>query len=126
MAVMSPFTTVHSSAIMLTRWATDSSPTMPESRNVTTPVSRFTIRFPGCGSAWKKPSMSIILIAARSAFSPITTRSRPAASMAATLEILTPEMYSWVRTRMLDRSRCRSGTCTPGSSAMFAASRDML
>ncbi len=105
MAVMSAWTTVHSRAIMLIRCRTVSSPTIPESRNVTVPDSRFTMRFPGCGSAWKNPSISSILIAARSAFSPMTARSSPAASIAATFEIFTPEMNSWVSTRLLDSSR---------------------
>ena len=62
---------------MFRRCASSSSPTMPVSMKVMSPVCRLTRMLPGCGSAWKKPSISTCLSMARRAFLASTSRSKP-------------------------------------------------
>ena len=87
------------------RFCTSSSPIMPRSMNVSTPVSRLTSRLPGCGSAWKNPSTGSCLMSARSALRAISSRSSPAAWMLSTSLTLTPSTNSWVMILDVESSR---------------------
>ncbi len=117
---------VVSRLIRLNRCFNVSVPTMPVSTKVRTPVSRLTMTLPGCGSAWKNPSISSILMDARTAASAIATGSRPAATIDSRSVAGTPSMNSIVITRSADRWRWISGMWTPSISARFCARRRAL
>ena len=92
---------------------------MPKSTAAIRP-SLSTNRFPGCMSAWKKPSRSAwrrnVCISAR----PSAGRSSPRASSAARLESGVPSIHSSVSTVRAVRSQSTAGTRKSGSSFVLS------
>ena len=84
---------------------------IPKSRNTTTGPGS-TSRFPGCGSAWKKPFTRICSQYASIMIRATTSGSIPAATSSSVAEILMPSMYSIVSTRRSVCSQMISGTRT--------------
>ena len=60
-----------------------------------------TIRFPGCGSAWKKPCRTIISAKANTRIFATSAGSTPIARIDGASVIFAPAMYSIVNTRLL-------------------------
>ncbi len=108
------------------RWFWVSRPTSPKSRKMIRPVSGSTKMLPGCGSPWKKPSTRTCLISALTNTTPISLRSMPAASRAATLLILKPFTNSAVMTRSPDSSPYTTGTCIRSNLTMASEIRRAL
>ena len=89
---------------------------MPRSTATMVP-SASTNRFPGCMSAWKKPSRSVWRRKDCTRLAAIASRSWPAARKRLDIDILMPSIHSMVSTSRPVRSQSTAGTRKPGSSA---------
>ena len=88
-----------------------SRPVAPKSMSPSRPPCS-TKTFPGCGSAWKRPSTSICFSAQRSSALASRARSNPMSWIVSPSRTLGPSSQSMTRTRAVDSSRWTTGTWT--------------
>jgi hypothetical protein len=81
---------------------------------------------PGCGSAWKKPSISSCLTIARSAFLGQRLAVQPGLVDGCQVADLDPADELHGQTRSVEYCGKTWGMCTPGIDAMFSVSRKAL
>ncbi len=96
---------------------------MPKSTNVSLP-SASTNRFPGCMSAWKKPSRSAWRRKVWITACDRCLRSKPLASSVARSCSGVPSIHSRVSTSLAVRSQSTAGTRKSGSALVFSAISD--